>query len=83
MKKGKIFLRKFNYTIDRFEEIETDADSIIFYTHENDYIDVRFKDYNLYLEGFGQLRIVPHSANSYCSAISGICETITIKQEET
>ena len=64
MKKGKIFLKKFNPATECFQETELDADFIRFYTHENDYIDVRFRDFNLYLRGIGQLKIVPNSTNA-------------------
>ena len=71
VKKGKIFLKIFDTTIDLYKEIELDADYIRFYTHENDYIDIKFKGFDLSLRGIGQLKVIPNSSNS-----------IIIEQEE-
>jgi len=70
-KKGKIFLKKYSQKKDMYTEIELDADYIRFYTHENDYIDIKFKGFDLSLRGIGQLKVIPNSSNS-----------IIIEQEE-
>ena len=71
MKKGKIFLKKFSQKKDMYTEIELDADFIRFYTHEHDYIDIKFKGFDLTLKGTWQFKVIPNSSNS-----------IIIEQEE-
>ena len=46
-KKGKIFLKKYSQKKDMYTEIELDADYIRFYTHENDYIDIKFRNFEI------------------------------------
>ena len=70
-KKGKIFLRKFSDFKGEYTETKLNADYIRFYTHENDYIDIKFKGFDLSIKGMGQLKIVPNSLNA-----------IIIEQEE-
>ena len=70
-KKGKIFLRKFSDFKGEYTEIELNADFIRFYTHEHDYIDIKFKGFDLSIKGIGQFKVIPNSSNS-----------IIIEQEE-
>ena len=71
MKKGKIFLKKFSQKKDMYTEIELNADIIRFYTHEQDYVDIKFKGFDLSIKGIGQFKVIPNSSNS-----------IIIEQEE-
>ena len=71
MKKGKIFLKKFNCATECFQETELDADYIRFYNNEHEYIDIKFKGFDLTLKGIGQFKVIPNSSNS-----------IIIEQEE-
>ena len=71
VKKGKIFLKKFNDFKGEYTEIELNADIIRFYTHEQDYVDIKFKGFDLSIKGIGQFKVIPNSSNS-----------IIIEQEE-